>query len=256
MLKARKSNRMWNPLVLLKRHPFEVKAFFDYSLVLTYALPADFLQGLLPSRLGVDRCGELGFLAIALVKTRHLRPAPLPKFLGQSFFLSGYRIFCRFPVEGRRYRGLKILRSDTDRWTMVLLGNLMTHYSYRKVSIEEHRANSNLKLQVKSQDGQTDLTVRVALDQAELPPDTPFADWREARKWCGPLPFTFSPEKETGKMVVVEGVRSEWQPQPVKATVDRISFFDQAVFRGITPVLANAFYTERIPYSWKAGVLK
>ena len=57
-------------------------------------------------------------------------------------------------------------------------------------------------------------------------------------------------------MVVVEGVRSEWQPQPVKATVDRISFFDQAVFRGITPVLANAFYTEQIPYSWKAGVLK
>lgn len=243
-------------LTALKRHPFGIEAFFDYSLVLTYALPADFLQSLLPPRLEVDRSGDLGFIAIALVKTRQLRPTGFPKWLGRSFFLSGYRIFTRFPVEGRRYRGLKILRSDTDSWSMVFLGNLMTHYSYHKVELTEHRADGQLGLEVASRDGLTDLSIKAQLRERELPSNSPFEDWREARKWCGPLPFTFSPEASSGKMIVVEGVRSDWAPIPIKVSVERINFFKQENFKGVKPVLANAFYTEGIPYRWKPGVLK
>lgn len=246
---------MVTPLTLLRRHPFGVEAFFEYSLVLTYALPADFLQRLLPERLLVDRSGDLGFVAVALVKTRHLRPTGFPAWLGRSFFLSGYRIFCRFPVDGKRLRGLKILRSDTDRWSMVLLGNLMTHYGYRKVSLTEKRQGAQLSLDIKSRDGRTDLSLTADLEREQLPAHSPFADWREARKWCGPLPFTFSPESETGKMVVVQGVRSDWSPRPVYVEVQKASFFSGSDFQGAEPILANAFYTEQIPYQWKPGVL-
>jgi uncharacterized protein DUF2071 len=237
---------------LLRRHPFEVDAFFDYSLVLTYAFPADLLQSMLPPRLEVDRHGDLGFVAVALVQTKALRPAGFPRWFGRDFFLSGYRIFCRFDTGDRRLRGLKILRSDTNKWGMVFLGNLFTGYGYRKVSLSERRSETQLELRVTSRDGQTDLALRASTDDPRLPPDTPFKDWREARKWCGPLPFTFSPQSD-GRMVVVQGVRGEWQPRPLQVEVQNLGFFQTGPFAGHKPRLANAFLVEKVPYHWNAG---
>lgn len=241
-------------LDFLRRHPFEIEAYFDYSLVLTFALPAELLQSMLPDRLEVDRHDDLGFIAIALVQTKSLRPKGFPSWLGRDFFLSGYRIFCRFRTEQKRLRGLKILRSDTDRLMMVLLGNLFTGYAYHQVRVFERRTECELEIRVESRDGQTDLALRAGTEDPALPETTPFKDWREARKWCGPLPFTFSPRQD-GKMVVVQGVRGEWQPKPVEVDIQKVSFFEQDVFRGVTPRLANAFLVEQVPYHWKAGVL-
>jgi len=238
----------------LKRHPFGVTAFFEYSLVLTYALPAALLQQLLPPRLTLDQHDDLGFLAIALVKTKELRPDFLPGWLGRDFFLSGYRIFTRFPTDERRLRGLKIIRSDTDSRLMTVLGNLLTHYTYHKVTVQEERTPEQLYLRIYSHDGQTDLALRADLkDNAQLPTNSPFREWREARKWCGPLPFTFSPDSDTDKMVVVEGVRQDWSPRPVEVELSLPSFFHR--FRGTEPALACAFLVEKIPYRWKPGVL-
>lgn len=86
----------------LRRHPFPVRAWFRHSLVLTYAMPRHVLEPLLPPGVMLDTWGDRGFLAIALVQTDHLRPSWLPRFLGQRFFLSGYRIFTRFQTAGGR----------------------------------------------------------------------------------------------------------------------------------------------------------
>ena len=100
----------------LQRHPFSVEALFERSLVLTYALPQSALQPLLLPGLQLDTFKDFAFIAVALVETKHLRPAGLPKWLGRDFFLSGYRIFTKFVRPGRAtLRGLQILRSDTDK---------------------------------------------------------------------------------------------------------------------------------------------
>lgn len=107
-------------LHLLKRHPLPVRAHFRYSLVLTYALPRAVLEPLLPPGLELDFYEDFGFVAIALVQTENLRPAFLPAAFGQNFFLSGYRIFTRYTTRaGRHLRGLRILRSDTNRRLIV-----------------------------------------------------------------------------------------------------------------------------------------
>src|SRR5215470_1266734 len=100
----------------LQRHPFGVQAFFEHSLVLTYAVPKTVLAPLVGPGLEVDTYDDWGFLAIAMVVTKGLRPRGLPKWMGRNFFLSGYRIFTRFRPPGGKnpLRGLRILRSDTD----------------------------------------------------------------------------------------------------------------------------------------------
>lgn len=103
-------------LSFLKKHPFAVEAFFESSIVLTFAFPKEQLVDLIPECLELDTFEEKwGFIAVAMVQTKGMRPKGFPRFLGRDFFLMGYRIFVRYTTSsGRRLRGLYIMKSDTD----------------------------------------------------------------------------------------------------------------------------------------------
>jgi hypothetical protein len=189
------------------------------------------------------------------VWTRQLRPAFFPKWLGHDFFLAGYRIFTRLCDEsGRRLRGLKILRSETDKQRMVMLGNLMTGYRYRRVKVDIRTEGDDTRVRTWLQDGTPTLDVEFAEagDDAPLPAGSPFPDWRTARRFAGPMPFTFSPCGD-GSFVVVEGSRESWSPRPVTLRSWQVSMFDEPPFRGIAPVAANAFVVKDISYRWESG---
>ena len=234
-----------------QRHPFGVEAFFRRSLVITYAVPQSQLRGILGPGLTLDTYDDWGFVAIAMVQTAELRPRGFPRWLGRDFFLCGYRIFARFVRPGQpTLRGLKILRSDTDRRSMVWLGNLFTHYRYHPAKVVFTTDDQCFEVDVRSEGA--DLTVRADLRIQELPPGSPFRSLADARRFAGPLPFTFSYDGDRDQMMVVKGVRTAWAPQPVHVEVQRSSFLE--AFAGAR--LANAFYVENVPYAWKPGVLE
>lgn len=242
---------------LLQRHPLPVKAWFRHSLVLTYALPVNVLEPLLPPGLMLDSLGEFGFVAVAMVRTRNLRPAFLPRFLGQDCFLTGYRIFARYRSEdGRQLRGLRILRSDTDQRRMVWCGNLLTHYQYRFVRATVVETAATLGIRIETPDAEADVAVVARLDGTtdSLPPDSPFRDWHQARLFAGPLPFTFDYERETHSIILIEGVRQNWKPVPVVVEVRKLTFLNRAPFDRARPLLASAFHVRDIPYAWKRGI--
>ena len=242
---------------LFQRHPFAVRAWFRHSLVLTYAFPEDVLRPLLPPGLTLDVHEGFGFLAIALVQTEGLRPAFLPRAFGQDFFLSGYRIFARHrTTAGRNLRGLRILRSDTDRLLLAKLGNFLTHYAYRVARVDWQESASRLDVKVRTPHAEADLDVSVSLgsEPAAPPPGSPFADHRQARLFAGPLPFTFDYERETHSLILIEGVRQDWHPRPVSVEVRQATFLERAPFDAAPPLLANAFLVSGIPYHWRRGV--
>lgn len=238
-------------LHLLRRHPIPIEAWFDYSLVLTYAVPPELASSLVVPPMEAETVDGNAFLAVAMVRTRDLRPRGLPRIAGRDFFLSGYRIFTRM----HRLRGLRILRSDADSALMVTAGNLLTHYNYHLSRVVESRSDRRIEVQVTSRDGAADCHVvaHVSSDEPPLPAGSPFRNWREARRFAGPLPFTFDYEEETGSVIRIEGVRSNWSPRPVAVDVNTMTFFER--FHGVTPRLAAAFLVENIPYLWKRGVV-
>ena len=243
-------------LHLLRRHPFPVQAFFHHCLVLTYAFPEAVLQPFLPPGLTLDTWRGDGFLAIAMVETRGLRPAGTPAPLGQDFFLTGYRIFSRFrTARGSSLRGLRILRSDADRELMVRAGNLLTHYHYRKCDAEVTETDGRLAVRIET-GGEADLRVHADLTSkpAPLPPRSPFADLAEARRFAGPLPWTFDYEKESHSIVRIRGVRRHWNPEPVAVVVEECGFLDRAPFAGAGGRLASAFHLQDVPYRWEQGI--
>jgi hypothetical protein len=245
-------------LYRLKRHPWRISAHFEWSLALVFAVPRDVAQQLVLPGLEPDCFDQWGFVAAAFVKTRGLRPVWAPSWLGRDFFLAGYRVFVRGRLpDGRRVRGLRILGSATDSRTMATFGSLLTHYHYRRVRVITERTGDTLHLTVHSTRGALEVDLTAALGGTEaLPNGSPFPDLRTARRFAGPMPFTFSYEPQTRCLLAVEGVRQHWVPRAVHVDVGKLAFFEGGAFGdGRLPVLANAFCVENVDYQWKPGVL-
>lgn len=244
------------PFYRLQRHPLTVRAHFDHSLVLTYALPKHRLEPLLPPGLRLDGFENFGFLAIALVQTRNLRPSFLPASFGQSFFLAGYRLFTTFKRDpASTLRGLYILRSDTNRRLMAIAGNLLTHYRYRVSRVTTRRTPNALTCQILTRGGQADLHVTADLAAPpQLPPASPFTTLHQARRFAGPLPYTFDHEPQTHSIIVIKGLRTNWNPRLVPVTVHTNTFLQHGDFADTSARLASAFFVENVDYQWNPGI--
>lgn len=238
-------------LQFLKNHPFAVEAYFESSLVLTFAVPKEALQNLIPECLALDTFQDKwAFIAVAMVQTKDLRPKGFPKCMGNDFFLIGYRVFVRYTNKaGKRLRGLYILKSETDKKKMEQMGNLFTHYKYTTTDISQME-HQNTK-EIVSLNSKFKITLDKTEEEIALPPQSPFADWKEARRYAGPLPFTFTYNKETKEVLIIEGVRQNWTPNPVKVLDYHFDFLNSLKLE--SPVLANAFIIKNIPYYWKKG---
>jgi uncharacterized protein YqjF (DUF2071 family) len=234
----------------LKNHPFAVESVFDTSLVLTYAAPKQQLQKFLPPCLTLDTFDDKwAFLALAMVQTRDLRPKGFPAFTGSDFILTGYRIFVRYLTsEGKRLRGLYIIRSETNKQRMTVFGNIFTHYNYTTTDISFNKSHD--LLEVKSVKSNLNVAIRRSNGAVSLPEASPFRDWKEARRFAGPLPFTFN-YNDDSQVLIIEGVRSSWSPRPVEVIESRSGFVESLQLQDL--VLANAFIIENVPYYWKKG---
>ena len=241
-------------LSFLKNHPFAVEAFFESSLVLTFTVPKEQLKNFIPECLQLDTLNDKwAFVAVAMVQTKNLRPKGFPKFMGNDFFLIGYRVFVRYTNNaGKSLRGLYILKSETDKKKMELIGNIFTHYNYTTTDILQ-KENINFK-EISS----TKSKFRVKIDKTEeeisLPENSPFADWKEARRFAGPLPFTFTYNSATKEVLIIEGVRQNWTPAPVRVIDYDFDFLN--LIKLENSILANAFIIKNIPYYWKKGKIE
>ena len=239
----------------LKNHPFAVEAFFEKSLVFTFAIPKEQIQHLVPECLELDTFdGKWAFIAVAMVQTKSLRPMGFPRMLGNDFFLIGYRLFVRFTNQaGKHLRGLYILKSETDKKKMEFLGNIFTHYNYSTTDIHQRRQGDTTEIS----SNKSDFNIRIGNSDNEeisLPAGSPFADWKEARRFAGPLPFTFTYNPADKKVLIIEGVRENWKPIPVKVIEQTFSFIDKMKLDDVR--LANAFVIHNIPYYWKKGKIE
>lgn len=242
-------------------NPFAIQAFFDHSVVLTFAVPKQDLLPLIPKCMDLDTFQDKwAFIAVAMVQTKKLRPKGFPAFLGSDFFLVGYRIFVRFTNKnGKKRRGLYILKSETDSKRMEILGNLFSRYHYSTIDVKQEKIEDDLLITSQKAPFQVRFNKEkqaVPADRQEisLPPTSPFPDWKEARKFAGPMPFTFTYLPKKDKVLIVEGVRSNWTPRPIEVKHYDFPFLQQLKLP--ESILANAFILENIPYYWKKGILE
>jgi hypothetical protein len=234
----------------LNNHPFAVQATFDSSLVITFAAPKEELQRFLPECVQLDTFQDKwGFVAAAMVDTKELRPKGFPSWLGNDFFLIGYRIFVRYTNNaGKNLRGLYILKSNTNKKKMQILGDLFTRYHYSTIDIT--LKSTEATYEIASRKGDINILVGSAPAE-ELPAGSPFNDWREARRFAGPLPFTFSYDSAKNRVLIVKGVRQDWHPSPVTVLRHHVGYVQHLHIQSLK--LASAFIIRNVPYYWEKG---
>jgi len=151
---------------------------------------------------------------------------------------------CPVQDQGITYRSHELIRYCSLLNTTVVggLSKLIHHFEKDKTK-ELSSIKSNFKL-----------TLDKATQDVSLPKNSPFTDWKEARRYAGPLPFTFTYNKETKEVLIIEGVRQNWTPSPVKVIDYNFEFLDTIKLQN--PVLANAFVIRNIPYHWKKGKIE
>jgi len=235
----------------LKNHPFAVSAHFDCSTVLTFAVPKEQLEKFIPPCVTLDSfLDKWAFIAIAMVQTKNLRPKGFPAFLGNDFLLIGYRIFVRYVnSKGKRLRGLYIIKSETNKKKMEFMGNIFTHYNYTTTDIEV--VEEDKRKTISSNKSKFNLEIELTDKEISLPKDSPFSEWKEARRFAGPLPFTFTYNESDKSVLIIQGLRQNWKPSPIEVSSYNFDFLNQLNLDGL--VLANAFEIKDIPYQWKKG---
>lgn len=236
----------------LKNHPFAVEAFFKSSLVFTFSIPKEQIEHFIPECLQLDTLNnKWAFIAVAMVQTKYLRPKGFPKILGNDFFLIGYRVFVRYTSSaGKNLRGLYILKSETDKKKMEFWGNIFTHYNYTTTDIRLIQREGITEIKSIQSDFKV-VIENTSTNEILLPKNSPFFNWKEARRFAGPLPFTFTYNSETKDVLIIEGIRENWKPTPIRVLNYKFSFLDDMKLS--ESVLANAFIINNIPYYWKKG---
>lgn len=235
----------------LKNHPFAVEAFFKSSIVLTFAIPKEKLKDQIPECLELDTFDDKwAFLAVAMVDTKDLRPKGFPKIMGNNFFLMGYRVFVRYTdIRGRSLRGLYILKSETNKNKMKFFGNVFTHYNYSTIDVS--LIEDKKEKEIMSSTSGFHLKVGSLKKEVFLPENSPFPNWKIARRFAGPMPFTFTFNPDTNEVLIIEGVRENWNPKPLKVIDYNFPFLKK--LNVSESVLANAFIINDVPYYWKKG---
>ena len=119
---------------------------------------------------------NMDLFAVAMVQTKNLRPKGFPKFMGSDFFLIGYRIFVKYINNaGKRWRGLYILKSETNQKRMKFFGNIFTEYEYNTVDIQNIKtgnttqvvsSQSNFKVEIEEKENAS-LAFNVSLCRLE-----------------------------------------------------------------------------------------
>lgn len=234
-----------------KNHPFPVETHFNCSLVITFAVRKEELQSRIPESLSLDTFNdEWAFIALALVDTKALRPKGFPVYTGNDFFLIGYRVFVQYVNNaGKRLRGLYILKSETNKKKMTFWGNIFTHYHYTTTDIDFLDNGNDIK--VYSEKSMLDIHTTQSNDEQPLPENSPFEDWKTARRFAGPLPFTFTYNQLSKEVLIIEGVRTNWKPEPVKILKCESAFIQELNLT--SAILANGFIIRNVPYYWKKG---
>ena len=132
---------------------------------------------------------------------------------------------------------------------MTFFGNLFTHYKYTTTDIRQTESDGRLEIRSQNSDFRIAVRTDTQPENVPLPEHSPFADWRQARGFAGPMPFTFTYNARANEVLIIEGVRQHWEPKPVQVTDYHVSFLTTLPLTA--PVLANAFVVEKVPYYWK-----
>ncbi len=152
-------------------------------------------------------------------------PALLPAALGFSSENAAHRIAVEWEHEGKLHQGVYVPRRDTSSRFNVLLGGRLFPGMHHHAKFEVVERADAYRLALRSDDGQTRLSVRARLAPT-LPAGSVFRSLREASEFFREGSVGFSPGLAAGHFDGLELRTLDWSMQPLAVEAVESSFFN------------------------------
>jgi uncharacterized protein YqjF (DUF2071 family) len=228
----------------------------DPCFLLSYALPENAVEELLPK--GIHPLTYQGFAFINIVISRILkmRPAGMPALFGLTYWHIAYRLYARVDLASdRTMAGLYFLRSDIDKSLMVLPGNALTDFRFHKASIQISTNGALIRLRITQTpgaiaDAEAVIEASATGEEAILPPFQTAHEREQTLKYA-PFGLAFDRSGHWLKIAEVQRDESKWEERPV-----RVQMADWRYLKRTIPgeaCLVRATQVMPIDYRWCIG---
>jgi len=227
-----------------------MRTIFRDCFLVNFSMEPATLARLLPAPIEPDAYDGRAFLSVVMADMDRMRPAGLPAVCGVTYQQVVYRAVVRNGTE----RGVHFLRSDADNPFMVLMGNLLSFFSFHNARIiAERRGNfRHVDLAAAPQD-HANIHASFDLGSARrtVPEGSVFPSLEVAQGFLVELYAAFHRPAGHSDVSTVRIKRGAWNIAFVDAPRARFEFMDGSrAFAPGSTRLDSIIYVEDIAYYW------
>ncbi len=205
----------------------------------------------MPSRLRPKLQGQYAVVGICLIRLEHIRPKPLPSFLGLSSENGAHRIAVTWEDEGQPKEGVFIPRRDTSsRMNHFAGGRLFPgEHHHAHFDVKDDGDRIDLKMRAKDDGVSVDVRGRVA---ERLPATSIFASVPEVSAFFAAGSVGYSVTSQNHRLDGIKLVTDTWSVEALDVEHVQSSFFDdEARFPKGSVAFDCALVMRDIEHEWR-----
>lgn len=199
------------------------------------------------------------FLNLVISRIRRMRPTGIPAVLGLTCWHIAYRVHVRADLASdKTIAGLYFLRSEVDRGSLVIPGNVLTDFRFNKASIRASVDGALFRLEIaETPDGIADAEVVIeTAPDGEDEVSSPFRTLDERESILKYAPFGLSIDRSGHELKVAEVQRDEgrWEERRVRVRTAEWEYLKRTIPGEAR--LVRATQVMPIDYRWRIGRLE
>jgi hypothetical protein len=204
-----------------------LRGVIDRRMLVNFRVRPEAIARLLPPPFRPRLVQGYAMAGVCLIRLKHIRPRFLPAALGISSENAAHRIAVEWEQDGELHQGVYIPRRDTSSRLNALAGGRLFPGVHHHARFEVVEWADAYRLALRSDDGQTRLSVRARLAPS-LPPGSVFRSLREASEFFREGSVGFSPGVTTGHFDGLELRTFDWRMEALAVEVVESSFFNDS----------------------------
>lgn len=233
----------------LRTNPLTMRGVLDRCWLFTYQTSIASARAILPPPLEPVTHGESAFWNVVVCHIRSMRPAPLPDWVGLSYWHVAYRLYAKFrKANGEIVEGLYFVRSDCDSRLIASVGNLVTDFNFNVALVAVSETTESIDCRIQS----TDAPAHLILDRSAPPllaRDSAFASLAEAAAFLKYKPRSLSVTRGCVHVLAIAREEAAWKSRLIHVKKADWRFFAE---KAVQPEIC--YEVAPIAYQWNRGV--
>jgi hypothetical protein len=230
-----------------------IRGLMDRRILVNFRVDPAVLAGIVPAPLRPIEVAGQGIAGVCLIRLRHIRPWPLPAWLGLRSENAAHRIAVEWDEGGVCRTGVYIPRRDTSSRLNTLVGGRIFPGLHHPARFNVHESGGNYRVRIDSDDDAVHIAVHGHI-AASLPADSVFPSLADAAKFFERGSLGYSPTANPRRLDGVELCNRTRNVVPLAIDHVESSYFDNpALFPPGSIELDSALLMRGIDHDWRIG---